>query len=464
MILTLFGVTAAAQQGADMNDRLYMNAIQYANGTLKPYNPDKAFSLMTSLADEGYLKAMNALGIMHARRMADGSGYRDAVIWFRRAADAGYLRSYYNLSLMWKYGMGVEQNYEESYRMLRKGADGGESLCEYGLGYMHYKGLGCKQDYGVAMNWFLKSAEKGNSAAEYMIGLCLRNGYGVKRDTAGAGEWLRESGRSGNARADIELRTKEPESRYTTAGLVSGKRYSIPVPQKGVKVDNNAIVELLRGRFEGHAVTFDWSGEHVVSIEPLDLDLDHKDGYISGTWTEADTLAADIRAKLADTTLTFIDSYLAKPDHYHPEPLPSEFRSAEISMSTDGTYFYLTGKLHQFSEITMEPLPPVYFSLRSAGGNQDDSLFQAYEAQGVKLLAFLNPFTQKLNLIIGLTTEADLHVDILSVSGALLIEADCGKLLPGNNIIPLPAPVIPGVYVIRVRYGDGEASFTFVRS
>lgn len=464
MILITIGFTATAQQGADMNDRLYLNAIQYANGAGKPYNPDKAFRLMTALAEEGFPKAMNALGIMNAGGVADGSSLRDAVIWFRRAADAGYLRSYYNLGLMWKYGMGVEQNYAESYLMLKKGADGGEPSCEYGLGYMHYKGLGCSQDYGVAMNWFLKSAEKGNSAAEYMIGLCLRNGYGVKRDTAEAAEWLRESGRTGNARADIELRTKDPENSYNTAAMVSGKRYNIPVPQKTVKVDNHVLGELLRGQFKGYAVTFDWSGENVIDISPLNLKLEYSEGSISGRWIESDTLAADIRARLTDTTLTFINSYLAKPDHYHPEPLPAELRTAEISMSTDGTYFYLAGNLQLYSEITMEPLQPVCFSLRSAGGNQDDQLFQAYDAQGVKLIAFQNPFTQKLNLSIGLQNEADVHVDILTVSGALLIEADCGRLMPGRNIIQLPSPVTPGVYVVKVRYGDGEASFKYVRS
>ena len=464
MILVMFSVTAAAQQGADMHDRLYLNAIQYVNGTGKPYNPEKAFILMTALAEEGYLKAMNALGIMHARGTVEGSGYRDAVIWFRRAAEAGYLRSYYNLGLMWKYGMGVEQNYAESYLMLKKGADGGEPSCWYGLGYMHYKGLGCKQDYGVAMDWFLKSAEKGNSAAEYMIGLCLRNGYGVKRDTAGAGEWLRESGRSGNARADIELRTKDPENSYNTAGMVSGKRYKITVPQTIVKVEDDALGELLRDRFEGFAVTFDWSGEYVINISPLTLNLEYRDGSISGRWIEADTLAADIRGRLTDTTLTFIDSYLAKPDHYHSEPLPAELKAAGISMCTDGISNYLTGSLNLFSDITMEPLQPVYFSLRSAGGNKADHPFQGYEANGVKLLAFPNPVTGKLNLSIGLPVETDVHVDILTDSGSLLFEADCGRLLPGKNIIQLPSPVTPGVYVVRVRYIDGEVSFKYVRS
>ena len=40
MILVMFSVTAAAQQGADMHDRLYLNAIQYVNGTGTPYNPE----------------------------------------------------------------------------------------------------------------------------------------------------------------------------------------------------------------------------------------------------------------------------------------------------------------------------------------------------------------------------------------------------------------------------------------
>ncbi len=465
MIVLLCVASAAyAQQEDNLAGRIYLAALQYAKGSGKPYRPDKAMRIMSVLAEEGDPKAMNALGIMYATGKGSEIDYRAAMTWFSKAAEAGYLRSYYNLSLMWKYALGVEKNDEESFHMLKKGADAGDPFCQYGIGYMHYKGLGCSQDYGVAMNWFLKAAEEGNIAATYMIGLCLRNGYGVERDTATAREWLINSGRSGNARAAVELGTREPENSFSISARISGKRYSVTIPEKFRVVEHNVMRDYLSGRFEGYAVTYDWSGVYIIDISPLTLTLSSDDDLITGKWIEADTITADIRAVLTDTTLVFVDSDYARPNHYSPEPFPAKFRTADINLSSDGSSVYLTGNLHLFSEITMEPLQPVYISLKSAGESAVDHPLHVEEGSGVKMFAFPNPFTGMLNLSIELDGEADVHVDILTASGILVIEADCGRLRRGRNVVSLPAPSAPGLYVVRVRYGNREATFTVVKS
>ncbi len=466
IMIALLCVPAAAhpQQGDDLTGRIYLNALQYANGSGKPYRPDKAMRIMSALAKEGDPKAMNALAIMYATGKGTEIDYRAAMTWFVKATEAGYVRSFYNLSLMWKYALGVDQNYEEAYHMLKKGADAGEPSCQYGIGYMHYKGLGCSQDYGVAMNWFLKAAEEGNSAAAYMIGLCLRNGYGVERDTAAAREWLLDSDRAGNARAALELGTGEPENSFNISGRISGKRYSITNPEKFRMVEHNVLKDHLRGRFEGHAITYDWSGVYIIDISPLTLNLSSDNSFITGEWIEADTIRADLRAVLTDTTLEFIDSDYAKPNHYSPEPFPARFRTADISLSSDGSSVYLTGNLHLYSEITMEPLQPVYISLKSAGESAVDPHLPVEEGSGVRMFAFPNPFTGMLNLSIEIDGEADVHVDIFTISGILIMEADCGRLPKGKNVVSLPAPAAAGLYVVRVRYGNRETSFTVVKS
>jgi hypothetical protein len=222
--------------------------------------------------------------------------------------------------------------------------------------------------------------------------------------------------------------------------------------------------DYLSGRFEGYAVTYDWSGVYIIDISPLTLTLSSDDDLITGKWIEADTITADIRAVLTDTTLVFVDSDYARPNHYSPEPFPAKFRTADINLSSDGSSVYLTGNLHLFSEITMEPLQPVYISLKSAGESAVDHPLHVEEGSGVKMFAFPNPFTGMLNLSIELDGEADVHVDILTASGILVIEADCGRLRRGRNVVSLPAPSAPGLYVVRVRYGNREATFTVVKS
>jgi hypothetical protein len=392
-IMLCIATSAAAQQNDELSDRIYLNALQYANGAGKPYNPEKAEKILKSLAEEGNPKAMNALGIMYATGRGTGIDYRSAMTWFRKAADAGYDRSYYNLSLMWKYGFGVEMDYTESYLQLKKGADKGEPNCQYGLGYMHYKGLGCSQDYGVAMNYFLQAAERQNSAATYMIGLCLRNGYGVRRDTAEARKWLLKSAGSGNARADIELRTKVPENSFSMSRMISGKRYNVEIPEKYRKVNHNASGSLLSGHFEGYAVTFDWSGGYIIDISPLSLTLSGDGILFTGKWKESDTIIADISAVVTDSTLEFIDTYLLKPNHYSPDPLPAAFRQANVKVSKDGSAVYIAGTVQFFSDLSMEPLQPVFISLQSA--KEDGAATEQFpdDLSGSKVLAFPNPFS-----------------------------------------------------------------------
>ncbi len=455
--------SAFAQQTAELTDKIYLNALQYASGANKPYNPEKALKIMTSLANEGVPKAMNALGIMYAKGKGTETDYRAAINWFKMSAEAGHLESYYNWSLILKYGLGVEKNDTEAYFLLRKGADAGEANCQYGVGYAHYKGLGCRQDYRLAMEYLRRSAESFNSGAAYMVGLCLRNGYGFVRDTAQAREWLQESSKFGNARAAIELRKKKPENYYNTAGMVSGKRYRVDIPETLRKVEPHAMGSFLSGIFEGYVIRYDWSREYIINISQLTLTLSADGNLITGSWVEDDTITAELRADLKDTLLTFIDVGYSRPDHYHPEPFRSEFKTAHINLSTDGVSAYLTGSLQLFSDISMEPMQPVSIHLKSAVEGGSDPQAEGHGNSGAKLICFLNPFTGKLCLSIYLEEEASVHAELMTMSGTLVMEADCGFLLPGRNIVSLPADVAAGVYLVSIRYGDEEAMVTVVK-
>jgi len=455
--------TAYAQQGDELTDKIYLNALQYTNGAHKPYNPEKALNIMTSLANEGVPKAMNALGIMYANGKGTEADYRAAITWFKKAAEAGHLRSYYNWSLMWKYGFGVEKNDTEAYYLLRKGADAGEPNCQYGVGYAHYKGMGCIQDYRLAIEYFRGSAESFNSGATYMIGLCLLNGYGFERDTAQARKWLQISEKSGNARAAIELRTEKPENYYNTAGMISGKRYRVANPETLRKVEPDSMGSVLSRRFEGYVIRYDWSREYIIKISPLTLTLSADGNLITGRWLEDDTITAELKAELKDTLLTFIDVGYTRPDHYHPEPFRSEFKTAHINLSTDGASVYLTGSLQLFSDITMEPMQPVSLHLKSAVERGSGSQAVGQGNAGAKLIGFLDPFNGEFCLGIDLEEEADVHAELLTNSGTLLMEADCGRLLPGRNIVTMPASVAKGFYLVRIRCGNEEALVTVVK-
>jgi hypothetical protein len=125
-------------------------------------------------------------------------------------------------------------------------------------------------------------------------------------------------------------------------------------------------------------------------------------------------------------------------------------------VNTEGSAVYLTGTVQFFSDLSMEPLQPVLISLKS--GTEDGTAGEQSpdEPPGAKVLAFPSPFSEKLFLSIDLEDEADVRAELYNSNGKIAVEADCGRLFPGRNIVSLPSPVSPGIYMARVRYGNRE--------
>ena len=242
--------------------------------------------------------------------------------------------------------------------------------------------------------------------------------------------------------------------------MVSGKRYKVDDPGKYCcgKWHLPPLGSFLSGRYQGYVITYDWSREYVINISPLILSLSVENNQVTGRWVEEDTITAQIKAVLRGATLSFFDSAYERPNHYNPDPFRSEFKTALLSLSTDGASVWLTGSLEFFSDITMEPMQPVSICLRSAAEEEAAAEGEEKAAQGAKLIGFTNTFTGKFCLSIDMEEEVDVHAALFTPSGTLVMEADCGRLLPGRNIVPLPGAVEPGLYKVRIRYGNNETS------
>jgi hypothetical protein len=111
----------------------------------------------------------------------------------------------------------------------------------------------------------------------------------------------------------------------------------------------------------------------------------------------------------------------------------------------------------------MEPMQPASIHLISVVEDRPDPQDAEQGNAGAKLIGFLNPFNGEFCMSIDLEEEADVHAELLTASGTLVMEADCGRLIAGRNIVPLPASVATGVYLVRIRYGNEEALFTVVK-
>ncbi len=460
-VFLLPGYLIGQSQGDVMKER-YNDALWYLRGVSKPYYPEKGLGIMHDLAEDSYPKAMNALGIMYSKGMGTKIDYQTSLQWFIKASEAGYLKAYHNIGLMYKYGYGVKSSFSNAMNSFLQGAELGDPDCMYSAGYMYYKGLGCKQDYKKALEFFFRAAELSNSGATYMIGLCYRNGYGVEQNEEKAIEWLKLSSASGNLRANIELSAECPENSISKGKIVYSRAYDVNIPQAFVKVAHDPVNQFHSGTYEGYIITYDWSGTNVINISPLILELQRNDYHVTGQWIEADTLRVGINAHLSDTTLAFIDVEYQRGDHYSVTPFDWEFTDASVNINYSDSMVYLTGNLQMFSPLTMEPERPRYISLISVLEKNHPEKYSGIEPIN-SLVVFPNPFSEQLNLSFELLDDAEIFIKVQTVTGNLVYEAKCGKLLTGTNVVPLPVSLTQGLYIVTVSRNNFSKSATVVK-
>ena len=67
------------------------------------------------LAEQGYAKAQNNLGVVYDNGYGVPQDDAQAVDWYRKAAEQGDVRAQFNLGLMYGRGQGVARDYVRAY-------------------------------------------------------------------------------------------------------------------------------------------------------------------------------------------------------------------------------------------------------------------------------------------------------------------------------------------------------------
>ena len=162
---------------------------------------DKAITLATPLANKGYAKAQNLLGVMYERGIGLVKDYAKALDWYQKAADQGYDKAQGNLGRMYEGGYGVYRNYTKAMEWYEKAANQGNATAQCNLGAMYEFGRGVSKDNTKALDLYQRSADQGNSVAQNYLGDMHYYGYGTQRDLKKAFEWHQKSADQGYANA-----------------------------------------------------------------------------------------------------------------------------------------------------------------------------------------------------------------------------------------------------------------------
>ncbi|MBH31967.1 MAG: hypothetical protein CMG71_08315 [Candidatus Marinimicrobia bacterium] len=95
--------------------------------------------------------------------------YKQAVVWYRKAAEQGDAGAQVNLGNAYDFGEGVRKNAKQAVAWYRKSAEQGHAIAQFNLGVHLYYGEGLVQDYDQAMRWWRMAAEQGDlDAAEFV--------------------------------------------------------------------------------------------------------------------------------------------------------------------------------------------------------------------------------------------------------------------------------------------------------
>jgi TPR repeat protein len=125
-----------------------------------------ALRLLKPLADQGYARAQDGLGIMYRDGEGVSKDYAQALKWLQLAADQGNAGAQRSLGIMYRDGEGVPKDYAQALKWLRLAADQGLVYSQLACGYMYAVGQGVPKDEVLATQWFRKAADQGNETAQ----------------------------------------------------------------------------------------------------------------------------------------------------------------------------------------------------------------------------------------------------------------------------------------------------------
>jgi localization factor PodJL len=122
----------AAEKGH--NEAQFMLASLYERGEGVKKDEATAIALYKKAAGAGHVRAMHNLGAMLLKQAQEQSvhdaaaavlSYREAGVWFERAAKVGFADSQYNLAVLYERGLGIEQDLLRAYQWYVQAAKAG---------------------------------------------------------------------------------------------------------------------------------------------------------------------------------------------------------------------------------------------------------------------------------------------------------------------------------------------------
>ena len=447
MFVALLGLSQSVSAQVSIDD-MYL-AVDVLKGKETLRSKTWAVNVLEeSLKEKRDAVVLNVLSIAYLHGLGIEADTAKAVVYMEEAGENGFRMAYHNLGMYYKYLEPSKQDFVKAYNAFMKGVEAGSPICCYNAGFMLYKGLGCKQNYAEAAELFRRAAEKDHAPSLFMLGLCYRNGYGVERDEASAKFFLERAAMYDYRDALEELVKENPENDPHKHFVNIDETMEIPANMPDIEpyVPNNT--KALAGKYQGVLVTYDWSGQNVISECPLTVDMCEKDGHLDGLWLHGNDSVLFNADVTADGELRFDSTEVVLYDRYAVgKKQLFSFENANISYTDD----FISGQLRLYSMDEREPARPMFLCLRRCNFPLDDTI----GGDNSRIWAYPNPFQNQVTVKFELDEPcASTKICLYTRTGVNKQNYNLGSLEAGEHTYTLSPNVTDGVYVLHVVAGE----------
>lgn len=159
-------------------------------------------------ANTGNSVSQNKLGELFEKGNTKNNihqNYREAVLWYKKAAVQGLAQAQYNLGRMYYNGTGTEQSFLNAFYWYDKAAMQGSTDAKCNIAYMYEHGQGIEKNSLKALRWYKEAAMQGSVKAQYQLACMYNDGIVIKRSLPDAFKWYKLSAEKGNTASQYKL-------------------------------------------------------------------------------------------------------------------------------------------------------------------------------------------------------------------------------------------------------------------
>jgi len=175
--------------------------------------------------------------------------YKEAIVWYRKAADQGNIAGQYNLGILYEKGLGVKTDLDQAISWYQIAANQNDKDAVTHLTNAQIKLAGQlyqAKNYKEAVSLYRTLAEQGNSVGQYNLGILYEKGLGVSTDVEQAKVWFQKAAYQGDADAVKKINgnidAQEPQSYIGQTNYSFGISDKLNVYKLGDKLPDGSVI------------------------------------------------------------------------------------------------------------------------------------------------------------------------------------------------------------------------------